>query len=72
VLFAGAEIPVAEEGQEIMDLADQSTPLPEWFTEEDLDAYAELYKKSGFHYALQMPYRYLHGRLKCEDMQSVS
>ena len=57
VLFAGAEVPVAEEGQEIMDLADLSTPLPEWFTEEDLDAYAKLYEKSGFRYPLQMPYR---------------
>nr|CAB3499255.1 unnamed protein product [Digitaria exilis] len=37
VLFSGAEIPTAKEGQEIMDLADLSTPLPEWFTEEDLD-----------------------------------
>ncbi|CAN6214682.1 unnamed protein product [Urochloa humidicola] len=57
VLFARAEIPVAKEGQEIMDLADLSTPLPEWFTEEDLDAYAELYENSGFRYPLQMPYR---------------
>ncbi|WVZ59490.1 hypothetical protein U9M48_009618 [Paspalum notatum var. saurae] len=40
-----------------MDLADLSTPLPEWFTEEDLDAYAKLYEKSGFRYPLQMPYR---------------
>ncbi|TKW19672.1 hypothetical protein SEVIR_4G035800v4 [Setaria viridis] len=60
VLFARAEIPVAKEGQEIMDLADLSTPLPEWFTEEDLDAYAELYEKSGFRYPLKMPYRAIH------------
>ncbi|WVZ59484.1 hypothetical protein U9M48_009614 [Paspalum notatum var. saurae] len=60
VLFSGAEIPIAKEGQEIMDLADLSTPLPEWFTEEDLDAYAKLYEKSGFRYPLQMPYRSLH------------
>jgi hypothetical protein len=40
-----------------MDLADLSTPLPEWFTEEDLDTYAKLYEKSGFRYPLQMPYR---------------
>ena len=40
VLFSGAEIPVGKEGQEIMDLADLSTPLPEWFTE-DLDVYAK-------------------------------
>jgi hypothetical protein len=38
VLFSRADIPIAEEGQEIMDLADLSTPLPEWFTEDDLDA----------------------------------
>ncbi|CAN6282603.1 unnamed protein product [Urochloa humidicola] len=57
VLFSGAEVPIAEEGQEIMDLADMSTPLPAWFTEEDLDAYAALYEKSGFRYPLQMPYR---------------
>ncbi|CAN6198417.1 unnamed protein product [Urochloa humidicola] len=60
VLFARAEIPVAKEGQEIMDLADLSTPQPEWFTEENLDAYAELYENSGFRYPLQMPYRALH------------
>jgi hypothetical protein len=50
-------MPVAEEGQEIMDLADLSTPLPPWFTEEDLDAYAALFEKSGFRYPLQIPYR---------------
>ena len=50
VLFSGAEIPIAKEGQEIMDLADLSTP-------DDLDAYAKLYEKSGFRYPLQMPYR---------------
>ncbi|RCV42302.1 hypothetical protein SETIT_9G205600v2 [Setaria italica] len=60
VLFSGAEVPIAKEGQEIMDLADLSTPLPEWFTEEDLDAYAKLYEKSGFRYPLQMPYRSIH------------
>ncbi|CAL4934181.1 unnamed protein product [Urochloa decumbens] len=60
VLFSGAEVPIAEEGQEIMDLADMSTPLPAWFTEEDLDVYSELYEKSGFRYPLQMPYRSIH------------
>ncbi|KAJ1294973.1 hypothetical protein BS78_01G187700 [Paspalum vaginatum] len=60
VLFSGAEIPIAKEGQEIMDLADLSTPLPEWFTEEDLDAYTKHYEKSGFRYPLQMPYRAIH------------
>ncbi|KAL6623134.1 hypothetical protein ACP70R_033013 [Stipagrostis hirtigluma subsp. patula] len=53
ILFSGAEVPVAEEGQEIMDLAGASTPLPEWFTEEDLDVYASLYENSGFR--LQVP-----------------
>jgi pimeloyl-ACP methyl ester carboxylesterase len=57
ILFSRSEIPVAEEGQEIMDLADLSTPLPPWFTEEDLDAYAALFEKSGFRYPLQIPYR---------------
>ncbi|CAM0956622.1 unnamed protein product [Alopecurus aequalis] len=60
ILFSRSEIPVADEGQEIMDLADLSTPLPPWFTEEDLDAYAALYEKSGFRYPLQIPYRALH------------
>ncbi|CAM0948302.1 unnamed protein product [Alopecurus aequalis] len=57
ILFSRSEIPVAKEGEEIMDLADLSTPLPPWFTEEDLDAYAALYEKSGFRYPLQIPYR---------------
>ena len=41
-----------------MDLADPSTPLPQWFTEEDLNAYVAPYEKSGFHFPLQMPYRW--------------
>jgi pimeloyl-ACP methyl ester carboxylesterase len=57
ILFSRSEVPVADEEQEIMDLADLSTPLPPWFTEEDLDAYAALYEKSGFRYPLQIPYR---------------
>uniref|UniRef100_A0ACD5TJ31 Uncharacterized protein n=1 Tax=Avena sativa TaxID=4498 RepID=A0ACD5TJ31_AVESA len=60
ILFSRSEIPVADQGQEIMDLADLSTPLPPWFTEEDLDAYAALYEKSGFRFPLQIPYRALH------------
>nr|CAD1844401.1 unnamed protein product [Ananas comosus var. bracteatus] len=59
ILFSRSEIPIADEGQEILDLADESTPLPAWFSEEDLDAYAALYEKSGFKYPLQMPYRAL-------------
>jgi hypothetical protein len=58
VLFSGSEVPIAKEGQETMDLADDSTPLPEWFTQEDLDEYASLYEKSGFGYPIRMPYRY--------------
>ncbi|KAJ3682234.1 hypothetical protein LUZ60_014807 [Juncus effusus] len=59
ILFSKSEIPIAQEGQEIMDLADLSTPLPEWFTEEDLSVYASLYEKNGFDYPLQIPYRKL-------------
>ncbi|TYI87906.1 hypothetical protein E1A91_D04G168800v1 [Gossypium mustelinum] len=40
-----------------MDLVDSSTPLPPWFTEEDLDVYATLYQNSGFRTALQVSYR---------------
>ena len=39
-------------------MVDPSTPLPPWFTEEDLTAYGALYEKSGFRTALQVPYRY--------------
>lgn len=54
VLFSRPDVPIAKEGQEIMDLADESTPLPEWFTEKDLDAYASLYANSTFRCSLQM------------------
>ncbi|KAF5205929.1 Bifunctional epoxide hydrolase [Thalictrum thalictroides] len=57
ILFSGCELPVAKEDQEIMDLVHPSTPLPSWFTEEDLANYASLYEKSGFRTALQVPYR---------------
>ncbi|KAF0930974.1 hypothetical protein E2562_038543 [Oryza meyeriana var. granulata] len=67
ILFSRSEIPIAKEDQEIMDLADLSTPLPKWFTEEDLDVYSSLYDKSGFRYPLQMPYRSLHKRKPIED-----
>ncbi|OIW08380.1 hypothetical protein TanjilG_03056 [Lupinus angustifolius] len=56
-LFSGSEVPVAADDQEIMDLYDPSAPLPPWFSEEDLETYASLYEKSGFKYALQVPYR---------------
>ncbi|KAF6157546.1 hypothetical protein GIB67_004484 [Kingdonia uniflora] len=57
ILFSGSEIPIAREDQEIMDLVDPSTPLPYWFSEEDLANYARLYEKSGFRTPLQVPYR---------------
>ncbi|EHA8588462.1 bifunctional epoxide hydrolase 2 [Cocos nucifera] len=60
ILFSRSEIPIAEEGQEIMDLADSSTPLPEWFADEDLAAYASLYETSGLRFPLQIPYRSFH------------
>lgn len=60
ILFSRSEIPIANENQEIMDMVDSSTPLPSWFTEEDLAAYGSLYEKSGFQTALKVPYRYLN------------
>uniref|UniRef100_A0A5B6Z1G4 Putative bifunctional epoxide hydrolase 2-like n=1 Tax=Davidia involucrata TaxID=16924 RepID=A0A5B6Z1G4_DAVIN len=60
ILFSKSEIPIAGENQEIMDLVEPSTPLPPWFTEEDLAAYGALYDKSGFRTALQVPYRSMH------------
>ncbi|CAN1221760.1 hypothetical protein LINGRAPRIM_LOCUS379 [Linum grandiflorum] len=38
-------MPTAAQNQEIMDLVDPSTPLPSWFSEEDLSAYGALYHK---------------------------
>lgn len=57
ILFSGSELPIAGDGQEIMDLVDLSTPLPEWLSEEDLQAYTALYEKSGFTAPMQIPYR---------------
>ncbi|OVA00551.1 Alpha/beta hydrolase fold-1 [Macleaya cordata] len=57
ILFSGSELPVAKEDQEIMDMVDPSTPLPHWFTEDDLATYATLYENSGFCTPLQVPYR---------------
>lgn len=48
---------MADENQEIMDLVKPLTPLPSWFSEDDLAIYADLYEKSGFQTALQVPYR---------------
>ncbi|KAL6641260.1 hypothetical protein ACP70R_019441 [Stipagrostis hirtigluma subsp. patula] len=67
ILFSSSEIPIAKGDQEITDLVDLSTPLPEWLTEEDLAVYASLYEKSGFGYPLKMPYRNLHKRPTIED-----
>ncbi|CAA6655682.1 unnamed protein product [Spirodela intermedia] len=65
ILFSGSELPVAAEDQEIMDLVDASSPLPTWFSEEDLTAYAALYENSGFCFPLQIPYR------KLDDVEGV-
>jgi pimeloyl-ACP methyl ester carboxylesterase len=60
ILFSKSEIPIANENQEIMDLVAPDTPLPSWFSEEDLATYGALYEKSGFQTALQVPYRCCH------------
>ena len=57
ILFSGTEVPVAADDQEIIDWFNPSTPLPPWFSEEDLATYASLYEKSGFRFALQVPDR---------------
>lgn len=56
-LFSSSDIPIASDDKEIMDLVDPSSPLPPWFSNEDLAAYADLYKNSEFRTALQVPYR---------------
>jgi len=55
-LFSSSELPVAEDGKEVMDLYDPSIPLPPWFTEDDLQMYSSLYEKSGFVFPIQVPY----------------
>lgn len=67
ILFASSEIPIAPENQEIMDLVKPSTPLPSWFTEEDLAVYGGAYEKSGFQTALQVPYRDLRSKKNTEQ-----
>lgn len=57
ILFTESKLQIAKEDQEIMDMVDPSAPLPPWFSDEDLANYAELYEKSGFQTALQVPYR---------------
>lgn len=66
ILFSSSELPIASKDEEIMDLVNESTPLPSWFTEEDLEEYAKLYEKSGFEFPMQMPYRSL-----CERKEMV-
>ncbi|XP_054804191.1 uncharacterized protein LOC129307293 [Prosopis cineraria] len=67
ILFSRSEMPIAEKNQEIMDLVNPSTPLPPWFTEEDLAAYGALYEKSGFQTALNVPYRSLDEEFNLSD-----
>lgn len=57
ILFSQSEMPIANENEEIMDLVKPLTRLPSWLTEEDLSVYVDLYEKSGFRTALQVPYR---------------
>ncbi|KHN31993.1 Epoxide hydrolase 2 [Glycine soja] len=68
-LFSRSEVPIAADDQEIMDLFDPCTPLPPWFSEEDLATYASLYEKSGFRYALQVPYRSLNVETGLSDVK---
>lgn len=68
ILFSRSELPIANEDQEIMDIVQPSTPLPPWFSEEDLAEYGDLYEKSGFRTALQVPYRSsMHGLVDIKD-----
>lgn len=57
IMFSGSEFQKVVDDQEIMDLVDPSTPLPPWFSEEDLAVYASLYEKSGFHFPMLVPYQ---------------
>ncbi|KAL3017414.1 hypothetical protein AAZX31_06G276400 [Glycine max] len=68
-LFSKSEVPIAADDQEIMDLFDPSIPLPPWFSEEDLATYASLYEKSGFRYALQVPYRSINADAGLSDVK---
>ncbi|KAI9176483.1 hypothetical protein LWI28_003391 [Acer negundo] len=55
ILFSGSELQIAADDKEIMDFVDPSTPLPPWFSEEDLSVYAGLYENSGFRTAFKGP-----------------
>jgi len=67
ILFSKSEIPIAGENMEIMDMVEPSTPLPPWFTDEDMEIYGALYEKSGFQTALQVPYRSMHKPMDIPD-----
>nr|XP_043621628.1 bifunctional epoxide hydrolase 2-like [Erigeron canadensis] len=67
ILFSGSENPIASESQEIMDLVEPDTPLPPWFTEDDLSVYGALYEKSGFLNPLKVPYRSLEEECDLAD-----
>ncbi|XP_011069409.1 uncharacterized protein LOC105155235 [Sesamum indicum] len=69
ILFSHSEIPIADENQEIMDMVAPSTPLPLWFTDEDLSTYASLYEKSGFQTALKVPYRSMSEEFDVTNVQ---
>lgn len=70
ILFSKSEIPIAPENKEIMDLVEPSTPLPSWFTEDDLAVYGALYEKSGFQTALQVPYRSFSEKVESQKQDS--
>ncbi|XP_065877441.1 uncharacterized protein [Euphorbia lathyris] len=68
IQFSGSELPIAAENQEVLDVVDSSTPLPCWFTEEDVAEYGALYQKSGFQTALQVVYRSLHESFDVKEL----
>ncbi|XP_021769800.1 uncharacterized protein LOC110734046 [Chenopodium quinoa] len=69
ILFSGSELPLAGDDQEILDLVAPSTPLPPWFSEQDLSTYARLYENSGFRTALQVPYRSMYQSIDIPNPQ---
>ncbi|CAN1149806.1 Bifunctional epoxide hydrolase 2 [Linum perenne] len=69
-MFSKSEVPIASQEQEVLDLVDTlTTPLPAWFTEEDLETYGSLYEKSGFRTALQVPYRSFDEEYEMESLE---
>ncbi|KAK3018865.1 hypothetical protein RJ639_004430 [Escallonia herrerae] len=72
ILFSGSELPITGENQEIMYLVEPATPLPPWFTEEDLATYGALYEKSGFRTALKVPYRSLNSLHEGFDLTNLN